>query len=136
MIRQAAANLLWPDEDPVGRRFTTDEAADRMTVVGVVENVLQNDYHQTPEPVFYLPLVGPSPDSWRMSSPAYVVKTARADLIAPKVRSLVREVASEAPMYRVYTRAGLAERSTVELSFTMLTLGMSSLALILSAVGL
>ena len=71
-----------------------------------------------------------------MSSPAYVVKTARADLIAPKVRSLVREVASEAPMYRVYTRAGLAERSTVELSFTMLTLGMSSLALILSAVGL
>lgn len=137
VISEAAANLLWPDQDPVGHRFTTDEAANWMTVVGVVEDVLQDNYRQTPEPVFYLPLVGPSPDSWAMSSPAYVVKTARAEVIAPEVRALVREVAPEAPMYRVYTMAGLAERSMVELSFTMLTLGIvSSLALILSAVGL
>ncbi len=137
VISEAAANLLWPDQDPVGRRFTTDDAGNWMTVVGVVENVLQDEFRQAPEPVFYLPLVGPEPDSWRMSSPAYVVKTARAEVIAPEVRALVREVAPEAPMYRVYTMAGLADRSMVQLSFTMLTLGIvSSLALILGAVGL
>jgi ABC-type antimicrobial peptide transport system permease subunit len=50
---------------------------------------------------------------------------------------VVREVAPEAPMYRVFTMAGLARDSMVQLSFTMLTLGIASgLALILGAVGL
>ena len=42
-----------------------------------------------------------------------------------------------APMYRVYTMAGLARDSMMQLSFTLLTLGIASaLALILGAVGL
>lgn len=53
------------------------------------------------------------------------------------VRALVREVAPEAPMYRVLTMAGLAADSMVQLSFTMLTLGIAStLAIVLGAVGL
>src|SRR6185295_6959784 len=49
----------------------------------------------------------------------------------------VRKVAPNAPMYRVYTLAGLAKDSMIGLSFTMLTLGIASaLALILGAVGL
>ena len=53
------------------------------------------------------------------------------------MRALVREVAPSAPMYRVFTMAGLAEDSMVALSFTMLTLGIAStLALVLGAVGL
>lgn len=40
-------------------------------------------------------------------------------------------------MYRVYTLAGLVERSMVQLTFTLLTLGLTSLlALVLGAVGL
>ena len=39
-----------------------------------------------------------------------MVKTARAEVIAPEVRALIREVAPEAPMYRVFTMAGLAAR--------------------------
>jgi ABC-type antimicrobial peptide transport system permease subunit len=74
---------------------------------------------------------------WALSSPAYVVKTPRAEAIAPEIRALVREVAPEAPMYRIYTMAGLARDSMVQLSFTMLTLGVTSLlALILGTVGL
>ncbi len=66
-----------------------------------------------------------------------MVKTSRADVIAPEIRALVREVAPEAPMYRVFTLAGLASDSMVRLSFTMLTLGIVSLlALILGAIGL
>jgi ABC-type antimicrobial peptide transport system permease subunit len=85
----------------------------------------------------YYPLVGPTPRSWALSSPAYVMKTTRAEFIAPEVRALVREVAPNAPMYRVYTMAGLARRSMIDLSFTMLLLGIvSTLALILGAVGL
>jgi putative ABC transport system permease protein len=75
--------------------------------------------------------------SWAISSPAYVVKTPRAETIAADVRTLVREVAPEAPMYRVFTMAGLARDSMIQLSFTMLTLGVvSALALVLGTVGL
>jgi ABC-type antimicrobial peptide transport system permease subunit len=66
-----------------------------------------------------------------------VIKTARAETIAPEVRALIREVAPEAPMYRSYTMAALAARSMIQLSFALLTLGIVSvLALFLGAVGL
>jgi ABC-type antimicrobial peptide transport system permease subunit len=53
------------------------------------------------------------------------------------VRELVRQIAPEAPVYREYTMEFLARRSMLQLSFTMLTLGVvSMLALILGAVGL
>jgi ABC-type antimicrobial peptide transport system permease subunit len=72
-----------------------------------------------------------------MGSPAYVVKSPRADGLKNEVRSIIREVAPEAPVYREYTMEFLARRSMIQLSFTMLTLGVvSALALILGAVGL
>jgi ABC-type antimicrobial peptide transport system permease subunit len=50
---------------------------------------------------------------------------------------MVREIAPEAPVYREYTMEFLARRSMIQLSFTMLTLGVvSALALILGALGL
>jgi len=65
------------------------------------------------------------------------VKSSRAESLKPEVRALVREVAPEAPVYREFTAEFLARRSMIQLSFTMLTLGVvSALALILGAVGL
>ena len=137
VISKTAANMLWPGKDPLGRRLQRQGLTTWETVVGVVEDVLQNDFREKPEPLIYFPLVGPQPRSWAISSPAYVVKTARAETIAPEIRDLVREVAPTAPMYRMYTMAGLAEDSMTQLSFTLMTLGVvSALALILGAVGL
>jgi len=107
------------------------------TVVGVVGDVMQDNFREPAKPLVYLPMVGPTPESWFMSSPAWVLKTPRAESIAADVRALVREVAPEAPMYRAFTMAGLARDSMVQLSFTMLTLAAASgLALLLGAVGL
>ena len=137
VISQKAADLLWPGQDPIGRRLQQLSDTAWFTVVGVVEDVLQNDLRQSPDPLVYFPLVGPTPRSWAISSPAYVLKTPRAETIAPDVRALVHEVAPEAPMYRVYTMAGLAADSMVALTFTMLTLAVvSTLALLLGTIGL
>ena len=107
------------------------------TVVGVVEDVKQDDWRDAGEAVVYFPLTGPAPTAWAMGSPAYVVKSPRAASLGREVRELVRQVAPEAPVYREYTMEFLAQRSMVQLSFTMLTLGVvSALALILGAVGL
>jgi predicted permease len=138
VVSKSAANILWPGENPIGKRFRQEgDSTSWSTVIGVVNDVLQDGYRDKPQPVIYLPLVGPTPMSYFVDSPAYVVKTTRAEFIAPDVRALVHQMAPEAPMYRVYTMAGLARESMVQLSFTMLTLGIASmLALILGAVGL
>lgn len=102
-----------------------------------MEDVLQYDFRGEPEAMAYFPMVGPTPDAWALPSPGYVVRTVRAATIAPEIRELVRQVAPEAPMYRTYTMAGLAERSMARLAFTMLTLAIASgLALLLGAIGL
>ena len=138
VISRTAAQRLWPGERAVGQRLQgPGRDSSWATVVGVVEDVMQNGFRDTAQAHVYLPLVGPTPTSWVMNSPAYVVKTPRAETIAPEVRALVREVAPSAPMYRAFTMAGLARDSMVGLSFTMLTLGIAStLALVLGAVGL
>jgi putative ABC transport system permease protein len=137
VISESAANQLWPGTDPIGRRLQLADADTWNTVVGVVEDVMQYTFRDSPLPLVYFPLVGPEPRSWAITSPAYVVKTSRAETIGPEILALVREAAPGAPMYRTYTMAGLAAGSMVQLSFTMLTLGITSmLALILGTVGL
>ncbi|REJ75128.1 MAG: hypothetical protein DWQ36_06155 [Acidobacteria bacterium] len=137
VVSRLAADLLWPGEDPIGRRLQRSGDDSWETVVGVVEDVWQYGFRGDPEPLVYRPLVGPTLDSRPMSSPGYVVKTRRAEEIGPEIRELVRQLAPNAPMYRTYTMEGLAADSMVQLSFTLLTLGIAAvLALVLGAIGL
>jgi putative ABC transport system permease protein len=137
VISRSAAQQLWPGQRAVGRRLQQQGQKDWHTVVGVVEDVMQYGFRDTPQALVYYPMVGPTPTAWALSTPAYVIKTPRAETIAPDVRALIREIAPEAPMYRVYTMEALAKRSMIQLSFTLLTLGIvSALALFLGAVGL
>ena len=137
VISRTAADLLWPGERALGRRLRTSNIDTWQTVVGVVEDVVQYDFRDEPTPIVYFGLVGPTPTSWVLSSPGYVVRGPRAEALAPEIRELIREVAPSAPMYRVYTMEELVTRSTRGLSFMMLTLLVSAgLALALGAIGL
>jgi putative ABC transport system permease protein len=140
IVSRSAATQLWPDQDPLGRRIRANIGGDdtlAFTVVGVVQDVKQDDWRDAGEAVLYLPLTGPAPRSWRIGSPAYVVKSLRAESLGNEVRNLVHELAPEAPVYHEYTMAFLARRSMIQLSFTMFTLGVvSALALVLGVVGL
>jgi predicted permease len=140
IVSRSAAARLWPGQDAVGhtiRRVGANNALTPFTVVGVVDDVKQNDWRDAGEAIVYFPLTGPTPAMWALGSPAYVVKSPRAGELQREVRELVRQIAPEAPVYREYTMAFLAQRSMVQLSFTMLTLGVVSvLALILGAIGL
>jgi predicted permease len=136
IVNRAAANLLWPGQSAMGRRLKREDVDAWETVIGVVGNVMQDDFRDPAPPAVYYPLVGQPPADWWVGSPAYVVKTPRAEQIAPEIRALVREVAPGAPMYREYTMAALAAETRLPLAFTMLTLGVISLlAVILGTVG-
>jgi putative ABC transport system permease protein len=138
IISRSAADLLFPGEEPIDQQLRSadapspDTAFDSetwYTVIGVVEDVLWDDLRQNPEPTVYLP--GAS------LSPAYVMKSARANELAPEVRAIIRELIPESPMYRVFTMERLAANSKATLSFTMLMLGTATgLALLLCVVGI
>ena len=132
LISRSAADLLYPGEDPIDKqvRPAGSDGDDWFTVVGVVEDVILDDFRrETPEPMVYLPGVS--------LSPAYVVKSNRADQLAPEVRSIIRELMPESPMYRVFTMEHLAANTMASLSFTMLMVGIAAaLAVVLGAVGL
>jgi putative ABC transport system permease protein len=138
IVSRSAAARLWPDGDPIGQRIRRAGVdVQWFTVVGVVADVKQTDWRYAGDSTVYFPLTGPSATAWALGSPAYVVKSPRAAGLGREVRELVRQVAPEAPVYREYTMAFLAERSMVQLSFTTLTLGViSALAIVLSALGL
>jgi len=140
IVSRSAAARLWPDRDPLGQRLQPRfgrTAQPWFTVVGVVEDVKQDDWRDAGEELVYFALAGPTDSSWAMGSPAYVVKSPRAGVLQREVREIVREVAPEAPVYREFTMEFLARRSMVQLAFTMLTLGVvSGLALLLGAIGL
>ena len=136
IVNRSAANLLWPGQSAIGRRLKREDVDAWETVIGVVGDVMQDNFRDPAPAAVYYPLVGQAPAEWQVSSPAYVVKTPRAETIAPEIRALVREVAPGAPMYREYTMAGLATETRLPLAFTMLTLGVISLlAVILGTVG-
>lgn len=141
IVSRAAAQQLWPGEDALGKRLRPANApagSGWMTVTGVVEDVMLEDFRTpNPEPLVYLPMVGATATSWVVGTPAYVVKSARAEAIAPEIRELIREYSPGAPMYRVFTMSGLAARSMAQLSFTMLALGIAAgLALLLGSIGI
>ena len=140
IISRSTADKVWPGQTPLGHtlrpRFGGQDTL-AFTVVGVVADVKQDDWRDAGEAIVYFPLTGPAPTAWAMTSPAYVVKSSRADRLQSEVRELVRQIAPEAPVYREYTMDFLAKRSMQQLSFTMLTLGVvAGLALLLGAIGL
>jgi predicted permease len=137
IISQSAAEKLWPNGNAIGQRIRRPRGTQWFTIVGVVNDVKQDDWRDAGEAIVYFPLTGPEPRTWAVGTPAYVVKSSRASTLGREVRNLVREVAPEAPVYREFTMDFLAQRSMVQLSFTMLTLGVVSvLALLLGAIGL
>ncbi|MCC6317206.1 MAG: ABC transporter permease [Gemmatimonadaceae bacterium] len=139
VVSRSAALKLWPGRDAIGQRLRPefDRRQSWFTVVGVVDDVKQEDWRGAGDVNVYFGLIGSSDSSWSMSSPAYVVKSSRAEALREEVRAIVHSVAPEAPVYREYTLDYLARRSMIELSFTMLTLGVvSALALLLGAIGL
>jgi predicted permease len=132
LVSQSAAALLFPGEDPLGKQLrpAAGNPDNWYTVIGVVEDILIDDLRRkSPEPMVYLPAVA--------GSPAYVLRSSRADQLAPEVQAIIREFIPESPMYRVFTMERLAANAMSSLSFTMLMVSLAAtLALILGAVGL
>jgi putative ABC transport system permease protein len=138
VVNQALADLYWPEADALGKRLRQGSDAnpgDWYTVVGVVGSVLQDGLREDPRPLAYYPLSGVNLGGSRVMT--YVVRGPGVLTSAEAVRRAVWALDGDLPVAAMRSMDEIVDRSIVQFSFTMLTLGIAAvIALVLGAVGL
>jgi macrolide transport system ATP-binding/permease protein len=57
IINETAARQIWPNEDPIGKRFKFFRDTDFTKVIGIVHDSSYNNLGEDPRPYMYVPLV-------------------------------------------------------------------------------
>jgi putative ABC transport system permease protein len=131
IINETTAKTHWPNDDPLGKRFTF--GGDRwMTVVGIVADTRRAGVDHPVRTESYQPF---AQDPGSMS---ILVRTAGAPTaIVPALRAVVRELDAEQPLARVAPLDDLIDNQTAARRFNTWLLGaFGAAAITLTAIGL
>lgn len=140
IVSQSAARDLWPNEDPVGQRVSLEnnpKPRDWLTVVGVVEDVRQQNVTDQPDLAIYQPYQQVTRPFF-LSHVTYVVRTtASSASAASAMRGVLQEIDRSIPVQTISSMNDLISINTAEHLFqARLILIFSMLALLLSAIGI
>jgi putative ABC transport system permease protein len=135
IINETTAKTHWPNEDPVGKRFTfgePDDDARWRTVVGIVADTRRAGVDHPMRTESYQPF---AQDSRSMT---VLIRTAgEPAAIAPTLRAVVREVDPDQPVARVAPLEALIDIQTAARRFNTWLLGaFGAAAITLTAIGL
>jgi predicted permease len=133
IVNEAMARRLWPNQDPVGKRFARGRNAPWLEIVGVVSDVKSMSLADPPDLEFYLPYkMSPAP------AMSLVVRTTLdAQRLNAMLRATLRELDRELPVSDATALADSISRSTSARRFSVTLLGVfAGLALLLAAVGI
>ncbi|MGH9378226.1 MAG: ABC transporter permease [Terriglobia bacterium] len=134
IVNEAMAHFFWPNENPLGKRFTRDyQKPEWITIVGIVGNVREDGLDQAARPEAYFP-EAQNPDS----DLAVVLRTltvplGEADALGRTVRNLDKEL----PVPDVGTMSQIVSGSYKQQKFLALLLGLfAAAALALALIGI
>ncbi|NKB87075.1 MAG: FtsX-like permease family protein [Acidobacteria bacterium] len=134
IISESMANALWPDQDPIGKRFFGWRDPERQkTVIGVVGDVRERNLETEATNLIYMPHLQMS---W-WSNMYFVIKTdgVPSDL-APSVRATVTSIVPDQPILEVLPLRTIVEDSLGPRRFNAsLLMCFAALALVLAAAG-
>ena len=137
VINHTMAMRYWPDEDPIGKKFSFRATGGDFTVeiVGIVGDMHTAGLEIEPKPEFYVSYASSMGYATTMS---YFVRTASDPLsLLPSVKAKFREVNSQQAFYGVATIDQLVANSLNQRRFNLLLLAsFAVLALVLAGVGL
>jgi predicted permease len=101
VVNQHLADILWPEQDPIGRRFRTAPGAAWIEVVGVTPTGKYGFLFEAPRPYFYAPIAQEYTDLRVLQ-----VRTAVApEALAPDVERAIRGLEPDLPLYDVQSMA-------------------------------
>jgi putative ABC transport system permease protein len=135
VINQAMAKLIWPNEDPIGKRVGDEK--ERATVIGVVGDVKNYGILQKSVAEMYAPYTMKTfwPNMrWNMR--LLVRSTVNEDSLTPAIRREVQAVDPAQPIYAVQSMSLVIENTVKDKSAntTLLTV-FAGLSLLLAVIG-
>jgi predicted permease len=134
VLSESAARILWPGEDPLGRKVVMPLNPGRYwRVIGIVSDLLSGGLDRAPTPAFYR--FYEQQGATRFS---IVVRTALApDALAKSVREAVSRVDPEIPVPEMRSMPGLIAKSVQPRRFqAVLVSGFALVAVLLAAIGI
>ena len=135
VINQAMAHRYFPDEDPVGRRFTFGDATEAkwMTIVGVVGDVRHFALDQPVRPEAYVPF---TQDPWPFAT--FALRTHGDPMaLGEATRRAILEVDKEQPVSDLRPMTDYLAQSVAQRRFVMTLIAIfAALAAALAALGI
>ncbi len=131
IVNETMARRYWGGEDPVGRYMRVGK--DRTQVVGVATDGKYRSFSERPTPYMYFPLS----QSYRSEAMLHVRTAGPPDALFPAIRSAVRALDPDVPLYQAMTMHRSLEQAVFvqRIGATLLSI-FGALALTLAAVGL
>jgi predicted permease len=136
IINQFMAKKLWPNEDALGKRFSTKGPTGPFTeIVGIVQDGKYQNVAEDPQPYFYVPI-----DQIYQSIRTIHVRTSvPPETLALQLESQVHELAPDLPVTQVQTMTESLQGANGFFLFrfgAQLTATMGLLGLVLAVVGI
>jgi predicted permease len=141
VVNETLSTRLWPKQDAIGKRLALPGVALGLTVVGVVRDVVQQDWIAPRKPEVYLALEQHAGAIGRAhtSSMALAVRTqpSRDFLLKANLGAHITSVQAEVPLTDVQSFAEIVNGATMGRTVYAALLGvLASSALVLAALGL
>jgi predicted permease len=141
IVSRPLVDRFWPNQNVIGKRIRSagDTSATAWNqIVGVIEGLRDNGLREEQSETIYFPMVNTSDENgWVTRTLTYAVHGQNALGLASAVRAQVWEINPNLPIARMETMSEIVSNSVIELSFTMLALGIAAvMALLLGAIGL
>jgi putative ABC transport system permease protein len=146
VINEALVNVLFPNEDPIGKRVRLGEPSTStqdpgwLTIAGVVSNTPTRALGEpTAVPKLYMPTftsrevnLAPRPEGM-----SYVVRTALPPLsLTSQVRTAVADIDPKLPLAQLRTLQDIVDGASAQMAFTMFLLVVAAgVALMLGVIG-
>ena len=134
VINEAATRRFFPNQNPLGQRITIGTREPQTSeIVGIVADFKQDELEQEIEPMMFRPY-----DQAPQESLAIVLRSKQdVQTLAPALRTRVKELDPDLPLYGLQTMDELVAKSTAPSRFYMLLLGgFAFISLVLAAVGI
>lgn len=136
IINQFMARKFWPNEDAVGKRFSTKGATGPYTeVVGIVQDGKYQNVAEDQQPFFYVPL----DQNYMSLRTVHVRTTVPPETMALQIEAQIRDLAPDLPVTQVQTMTEALQGANGFFFFrfgAQLTGVMGLLGLILAVVGI
>jgi predicted permease len=133
VINEVIARQLWPNQDPIGKRFRLGREGEVLTVIGVVQTAKYRTLLESSRPFFYRPFA----QVYQTPMTLHLATTGDPRALIPAVRQLVQSLDRELPVYRIQTLGDrLAGSVSMQRTAAILVASYGVLALLLAAIGL